>query len=324
MHPARVTKTAQSSCRHTACNTPRTPGRLLPRVRCILFCACTVAFYASYPPGFAATSQDASASSLLEAPARSWAVDCANNEALVIQHPNSYLRYRLRTVDGKGDQLRDQLETPEGTVSRLIQRDGRPLTPQEDSAERARLQGLAASPSSFARHIRRDEDNRKSGIVLIRMLPDAMLWSYATGQPQLPGHQAGTPELIVLDFKPDPGWSPSTLESEMLTGLAGRVWIDPISRNMVHLEANLVRAINLGWGILAHIYPGGTVTLQQTNTGGQRWIMDHVVEQFAMQALMVKSVKQRFVSDAADFQAVSPMGYQQAIKALLDTPLPAR
>jgi hypothetical protein len=289
-----------------------------------LLCGYTFALFVFNLASFAASLPDTPAAAPLAVPARAWAVDCANNEVLDIQHRNSYLRYRLHLVDGKGDQIRDQIETPEGTVSRLIRRDGRPLTPREDSDERNRLNGLAASPATFARHIRHDEDNRKMGIGLIRMMPDAMLWTYAPGQPQLPDGPARALPLVVLDFKPNPQWSPPTLESELLTGIAGRVWIDPHTRHMVHLEASLIHAVNIGWGMLAHVYPGGTVTLEQTNVGGERWIMSHVVEQLALQALMIKSVKQRLVSDATDFQAISSITYQQAIKTLLETPLPAR
>ncbi|MGP8261060.1 MAG: hypothetical protein ACLQM6_14030 [Acidobacteriaceae bacterium] len=262
--------------------------------------------------------------SLPASPARSWAVDCANNEALVIQHPGSTLRYRLHEVDERGDQLRDQIETPEGSVARLIQRDGRPLTPAEDAAERQRLNDLLASPASFARHIHREQENKQTGVRLLKLMPDAMLWSYAPGQPQLPNQPSGDPSLVVLDFKADPAWSPPTMESEPLTGLQGRVWIDPRNRRMVRLEANLFRAVNLGWGIVAHLYPGGSVTLQQANLGDQRWIVEHIDEQLNLRALMVKTVHQRLVYDTAGYQPVSAMPYQQAIKVLLGTPLPAR
>jgi hypothetical protein len=270
-----------------------------------------------------ASGQDLSTALLQGVPARTWAVDCANNEVRLIQHPGSYLRYQLHTVDSKGDQVRDQIETPEGTVSRLIRRDGRPLTREEDSAERDRLNSLASSPNNFARHSRRDEDGKKTGSALVKSMPDAMLWSYAPGQPQLPYHRSDQSPLVVLDFKPNPAWTPPSLEAELLTGLAGRVWIDPDTRNMVHLETNVFHSINIGWGMLAHVYPGGTATLDQANAGNQRWIVSHLVEQMTVQALMVKSVKQRIVSDISNFNAVPAMGYQQAIKILLDTPLPS-
>ena len=271
-----------------------------------------------------AASHETPAASLLAAPARTWAVDCANNEILVIQHPGSYLRYRLHVVDEKGDQVRDQIETPEGSVARLIMRDDRPLTPGEDSAERDRLNGQLASPGAFARHIRREQDNKKMGVGLLKLMPDAMLWSYTPGQPQLPKESASSAELVVLDFKPNPKWSAPNMESEPLTGLEGRIWIDAHTRRMVHLAGRLSHAVNIGWGMVAHIYPGGTITLHQTNAGGERWIVEHIVEQLNLRALLVKNVKQRLIFDTADFQPVPAMGYQQAIKTLLDTPLVSR
>ena len=84
-----------------------------------------------------------------------------------------------------------------------------------------------------------------------------------------------------------------------------------------------VSILKHGWGMVAHIYPGGTVTLQQTQAGNQRWIVDHIVEQLTVRALMVRNIKQRLVFDTSDFQPVAPMSYRQAIKILLDTSLPS-
>ena len=260
----------------------------------------------------------------ISAPAESWATVCAKREELVIQHPGSYLRYRLHEVNQKGDRMRDQIETPQGTVARMIERDGRPLTPEQDAAERARLNAMIASPDDFARHVRRDDEDRKQGLDLLHQMPDAMLWSYAPGQPQLPGQAAGGPPLIVLDFKPDPKWSAPDLVSDMLTGLEGRIWIDPRTQRLVRLQADVFRAVNAGWGFFAHVYPGGTVTLEQTNPGGERWIVRHFDQQFTVRIALVKSVRERSTSDTADYRAVPSMTYQEAIKLLLDTPLPAK
>jgi hypothetical protein len=303
---------------------PASPHRRA--VRCVLLWTCALVLATASPSHLPAVSPAASpqppaAASLLAVPARTWAVDCANNEALVIQHPGSYLRYRLHVIDEKGDHLRDQIETPEGSVGRTLQRDGRPLTPAEDAAERQRLNNLLASPAAFARHIRNEQNNKQMGVNLLKLIADAMLWSYTPGQPQLPNQPEGDPGLIVLDFKPDPARSPPNFEAEPLTGLEGRLWIDPRTRRMVRLEGSLTHAVNIGWGIVAHLYPGGTVTLQQANVGGQRWIVEHIVEQLNLRAFMVKNVKQRLVFDTADYQPVPPMPYQQAIQVLLDTPL---
>lgn len=256
-----------------------------------------------------------------EAP-RNLVVETSKNEIQVIQHTGSYLRYRYHVVDEKGDQLRDQIETPEGSVARLLLRNGRPLTTEEDQAERDRLKDMLNSPDDFERHIRREKSNKEMGIRLIKMIPDAMLWSYTPGQPQLPDRSPGGAALVVLDFKPNPKFSPPSIEAEPLTGLEGRVWIDPDSRRVVQLEGEVVHAVNIGWGMVAHIYPGGTVEVRQTNAGGQRWIVQHIVEQLTVRALMVKTIKQQLIFDTSDYVAIPAMKYQDAIKLLLDTPLP--
>jgi len=268
------------------------------------------------------TAQDNTTTPMLAEPARAWAVDASNNEALLIQHPNTFLRYRYHTVDEKGDQTRDTIETPEGSVARLIQRNGRPLSAEEDAAERSRLSAILQNPSGFARHIKREQENKKMGVKLIREMSDAFLWTYTPGQPQLPGREGSSGALVVLDFKPNPKWSAPDIESEPLTGVEGRAWIDPQARTVVRLEATLTHAVNIGWGMVAHIYPGGSAKVDQTNAMGQRWIVHHIVEQLTIRALLVKTVNQHLQFDTSDYQAVKAMSFQEAIKTLLDTPLP--
>jgi len=269
-----------------------------------------------------AKSQEASTAAALSRPAKSWAADCAKKEESVIQHPGSYLRYRLHEVNQKGDILRDQIETPQGTVARLIERSGRPLTAEEDTAERSRLNAMIASPEDFARHVRRDDEGKKSALDMLRLMPDAMVWIYAPGQPQLAGHRADEPTLIVLDFKPDPKWSAPSMESELLTGLEGRIWIEPRTARLVHMQADIFKAVNVGWGFVAHVYPGGKVTLDQASAGEDRWMVRHIDEQFTLRALLVKSVRQQTTTDTSDYRTVAAMPYQQAIQMLLATPLP--
>jgi hypothetical protein len=270
------------------------------------------------------TTRSAGAQDMLSIPARTWAVDAANNEVLVIQHPGSYLRYRMHIIDEKGDQTRDQIETADGSVARLILRDGHALTPDQDAAERERLNYLLNSPSAYARHIKNETANKKQGFDILKLMPDAMLWSYAANQPQPPNQPAGDPPLVVLDFKPNPKWSPPTMLSEGLTGLEGRVWIDSSTRRMVRFEGDIFQPVNIGLSVLGHLYPGGKILAEQTNVGSQRWIVEHIDMQLAVRVLMVKTVNvhTRYDTSRDTFQPVPSMTYKQAIKILLDTPLP--
>ena len=228
----------------------------------------------------------------------------------------------MHVVDAKGDMVRDVIESKDGTVARLILRSGRPLTPEEDSAERDRLNAMIDDPAAFAKHMKGDVEERKIADGLIRLMPDAMLYSYVPGQPQV--QSSSSAAQVVIDYKPNPRFSAPNLEAEALSGLKGRLWIDTQSRQVVRMEGNLFQSVNLGWGVLAHIYPGGKLMLEQTNAGDGRWIYSRFVEQVDVRALMVKTVHVHEDVTASDFQKLpTAMTYQDAIKLLLSTPLPS-
>jgi hypothetical protein len=257
---------------------------------------------------------------LLSVPAKTWAIKTAANEITIINHPGSYLRYRQRLIDAKGDELRDVIETREGTVARLIMRDNRPLTPEEDQSERERLNSLLTHPNDFAKHVKTQAESKKIAVDVIKLMPDAMLYSYAPGQPQTPN---ASDLEVVVDFAPNPAFHPPNLYSEALLGLRGRIWIDSQTKQIVRIEADIFQSINWGWGMLAHIYPGGKVDLEQTAASGLRWNMTQFHEQVTVKALMVKTLKVHSEGETSGFQALpGPMNYTDAIRELLATPLP--
>jgi hypothetical protein len=276
-------------------------------------------------PGVTAQSagapQDPGSASLLSAPARSWAVDAAANELVALHHKDSYLRYRMETVNEKGTQVRDVIESKDGTVARLILKDGKPLTPEQDAGERQRLNDMIASPAAYARHVRNGESDKKMADKLVPMMGDAMIFTYAPGQPQT-GRNGGALE-IVIDYKPNPKFVPSSTEAEGLTGLEGRVWIDAKARYVVRMEGTIFRGVNFGWGMLAHIYPGGKLVMNQTDAGGNRWIFTDFSMQLSVRALMVKRLDIHSRAKASGFQMLSPMSFQDAVHLLLETPPPA-
>ena len=270
--------------------------------------------------GVAACAQAPGTAALLSVPPRAWAVDAAQNELKIIGPDGIYLRYRSQVDNAKGTQLRDVVQSRDGTVARMIARDGRPLTPEEDSDERQRLQAMLDSPSAFARHVRGDVSGKKTAADLVRMMPDAMLFSYAAGQPQT--HSGTHAPEVVLDFKPNPNWSPPTMTAECLTGFAGRLWVDSASHRLVRIEGTVFHPVNFGLGVLAHIYAGGALVLEQTDAANGRWIFSHFSEHVIARELMLKTVRENVEMTTGDFQVVPAMSYQAAIHLLLDTPLP--
>jgi hypothetical protein len=277
------------------------------------------------PSGWAQNAnaeKNAANASLLSVPPRSWAADAARNELVALHHKDSYLRYRMETVNEKGEQVRDVIESKDGTVARLIMKDGKPLTTEEDEWERRRLTDMIASPAAYAKHVNRGESEKSMADKLVPLMPDAMINTYTPGQPQS-GRNGGALE-IVLDYKPNPKFVPPNTQAEALTGLEGRVWIDAKTHYLVRMEGTIARGVNFGWGMLAHIYPGGKLEMDQTNVGGDRWIFTDFSMQLTVRALMVKKLNIHSTAKASGFQVLGPMSYQDAIHLLLATPLPNR
>jgi hypothetical protein len=253
----------------------------------------------------------------------SWAEAATANEQRIIDDDGNFpLRYRMRKVDEKNDTTREIIESRQGTVARLVQRNGEPITAAEDSAERERLNTALNSPSDFAKHHKRDNAARGYSMQLVREMPRAMIYTYTPGQPQLPNF---FDPQVVLDFTPDPHYHPPSIVAEALTGLQGRVWIDRKSKHVLRIEGRVLKAVDFGWGMLARVYPGGTIEFEQASAGGDRWIYAHLREDITIREMMLKTVRQRAAMDAADFQLLpAPVSYQEAIRLLLAMQIPLR
>ena len=93
---------------------------------------------------------------------------------------------------------------------------------------------------------------------------------------------------------------------------------------MTHLETTVFRGINLAWGVLAHVNPGGTFTVDQADLGQGRSIVTHFTEHVSLRALVVKNIREDVQVTSSQFQPVEVMSYTDAIQRLLQTPLPAK
>ena len=257
-------------------------------------------------------------------PPKQWAVDAANNEVKVLEYEQSYLRYQIHQVDAKGDQVREVVESKDGTVARRIRVDNRALTTEEDAAERERLQAMLDSPAAFAKHVKSDQTGKRFAADLLRQMPSAMIFTYTPGQPQrahTPGSADSSSPEIVLDFKPDPAWTAPNMTAEALSGFEGRLWIDAHTHYVTRLEGDIFRGVSFGFGIFGRLDPGGKVTFEQVQVSNQRWIFTHFTQHLNVRVVF-KTIHQNSEIDGMNFKPVPEMSYVDAIHLLLALPLP--
>jgi hypothetical protein len=251
---------------------------------------------------------------------RTWINAAAKNGIAIIQDDDHPMRYRMRKVDRKGDTTREVIESAQGNVARLVERDGRPLNAAEDAAERDRLNDILKSPKDFLKHEEHGSAERNYAIQIIKLLPSAMIYTYAPSQPQPPG---STSRQIVIDFRPDPAFHPPTMVSEVLTGLAGRVWIDARTQTMTRIQGTVLHPVNFGWGFVARIYPGGSIELDQKLVDGKRWAYTHLDEDLTIREVMLHTVTDKTKMNAWNLELLpAPMSFQDAVRSLLAMPVP--
>lgn len=252
---------------------------------------------------------------------RSWAEGAVRHELAIIQDEDHPMRYLLRIVNRRGDTTREIIESAQGNVARLVQRDGKPITAAQDAAERERLNSILSSPGDFLKHQRREGGaGRTYALQVIKLMPSATLYSYTPGQPQPPG---ATSPQVVIDYRPDPAFHPPTMVSELLTGLAGRVWIDARTGTMTRMEGNIIRPVNFGWGFVARVFPGGHLEFEQIPVDGKRWAFSHLDSNVTVREVMVHTINDRTKMWAGNFQLLAaPMSFQDAVRALLAEKIP--
>jgi hypothetical protein len=232
------------------------------------------------------------------------------------RHVDWGLRYHVHRQDEKEDTERDLIESRDGNVARTLSRHGQALSPEDEAAERERLQRITAA--DMARRRRQAESTEKFGVELIGALPQAMLFTPTAGQPQLPRAEH---LLTVFDFTPNPKFHPKTTSEDVLPCVAGRVWIDSETHHLVRMELKVVQNVNLMLGILARVYSGGTLNFEQHPVGGGHYGYTRIEINVKLRELMVKVVPYHatFTATDASYLPTAP-SYQDAVKMLLTKP----
>ncbi len=236
--------------------------------------------------------------------------DASWNE-LHSKSPGRSFRYRQHKVDPKGSVVKEIVETKDGDVARLIEKDGKPLPPEEEQAEINRLNNLLAHPEIQEHRHKKEQEDSARGDEMVRMLPDAFLFT-------LDGMVEGpNGPCYRLKFRPNPAFTPPDREGEVYHGMVGELWVDQAQLRLVKIDAHLISDVNFGWGVLGRLYMGGSILVENADVGLHHWETVHMKLQWQGKLLMMKSVDYSTTEDFSGFE-VQPqeLGYQEAIRLL--------
>ncbi len=256
----------------------------------------------------------ATPATLSPAQAQAYVNHALANEVYAAEGHNLPMQFQLRRSSPRLTTTKTIIETSDGDVARLISVNGKPLSAAAEDKEIARLNGLLSDPSQQLHRKQSEDADTNRALKILRALPAAFLYKYA-GAIETPG---GLVEKFT--FKPNPNYNPPDLETQVLTAMAGEIWINAAADRVVHLEGRLQHGIAFGWGILGHLNKGGWIAIDQANVGDNQWRTTRL--QLEMTGRVLFFSKSYDMLEATSHFKPVPVGlsYREAIKMLLSNP----
>jgi len=183
-------------------------------------------------------------------------------------------REHVRIVDGKGKVRSEKTQTEDVTFiegspyRRVVERNDKPLTPEEQKAEDERLRKSdedRRKETPAQRQARIAEWRRRQEERPYREIPDAFDFKLA-GEETVDGAPAW-----VIDATPKPGYKPKASGASMLTKFQGRLWIAKSDYGMVKLDAETLGTVAYR-SILFRMSKGSRLHVEMVKVNGEVWM----------------------------------------------------
>ncbi|HEX5603279.1 MAG TPA: hypothetical protein VFX63_12040 [Pyrinomonadaceae bacterium] len=124
-------------------------------------------------------------------------------------------------------------------------------------------------------------------------------------------------EAIVFDFRPRAGFKPKTREESLIAKLVGVVWIDPVDKQVIRLEARLAEGFKMAGGLLVSLRPGAALVIEQTRMAQGVWLPKFAQINLSVKVLLFSggdynktiewSEYRHFAGDVKDYKVDAPV-----------------
>lgn len=202
--------------------------------------------------------------------------------------------YVIEKREGKQTTIKEQVDTNDGPLFRLLSIDGKPLDASQRHLEDIRLDRLVHDPSQQLKSKQaHDEDEQKLETVM-RMMPAAFLYEF--------DGLDGT--LVRLKFRPNPSYTPATYEARVMHSLAGTILIDAKQKRLAKVRGRLIKRVDFGFGVFGRIDNGGTIEFERIEVGPSHWKTALVHIQLSGRMVFFKTISKQQDETRSDFRAV--------------------
>lgn len=181
--------------------------------------------------------------------------------------------YRKREKTSDSDKTSDVYMIAGSPYERLIAVNGKPLSKDEAAAEQQKLEQArkkrkAETPEQRRQRVAKYEKDRQRDNAMMSELTKGFDFKLV-GQRKVKGFV-----VYVLKATPRPGYKPPNMETQVLTGMQGELWIDTKTYQWVKVTAQVIRTVSIE-GFLAQVEPGTQFELEKMPVDSGVWMPSH-------------------------------------------------
>lgn len=191
--------------------------------------------------------------------------------------------------DDKGSRTYEELMIEGSAYDRIVAVNGKPLSPAEQAQQERKLQKTIAERQHESREAREHriakyEAERRRDHMLMQELTKAFTFTLLGKQNQ-DGRQ-----VYVVKATPRPDYQPPSMETKVLKGMQGKLWIDAKDYKWVKVMAETFRPVSIE-GFLARVEPGTRFELEKAPVDAGVWLTKHFSMRSRAKILYVISKK---------------------------------
>lgn len=190
-------------------------------------------------------------------------------------------------------------------VSKLVAKNGKPLTDADQQKEDSRIAKLVEArkretPEQHERRLAAAKEKQEKMWRFAREILDAFDFQMA-GEETLNGRKAW-----VVDAVPHPGYKAKEMKAEIFLHLTGRVWVDQEDFIWIKADARAVEPFALGFSALAKLDKGAHLFFEQTRLADGTWVSSRASIKANARVAMVAHIAVENLTISENFRKVDP------------------
>jgi hypothetical protein len=234
-----------------------------------------------------------------------------NTEIAADRDDHSRWRYRSTVRRPEGEFVYEVIETDQGAVKKKIRQNGQPLSAVDLEKENSRIQSFIHDASQQAKQKRDSQQDDKRAEAMLRMLPDAFLWTI----------KSDTPEATTLSFVPDPAFSAPSMEARVFAAMAGQIVVAKPENRIQSISGRLIHDVTFAWGLFGRMEQGGTFSVERRSLAPKIWQITESHVHIQGHVLLFKTISEQEDEVKTDFRPTPPStSLEQAANLLRNEP----